>query len=598
MVRSIPKSWLHRGLAAGLVLLLVGMLSAQGADSTDDRLARLEELKRVDFATFVAELDALSEGTAQLSADQRERIEYLRGWQATYEGNHALAIDRLQALIQHATNPTIRFRSRSTIVNAFSLARRHTESFEHLNLLMEELPQQSDAAARAQALAVAAQLHNVVGQHEDSIKFTSQLLREATVPWIRCGAEALKADSGLKSGLLADVDSALVSSIDDCARNGEALIASSMRVTEAKLHLKHDRALAAISALQPHRSAIESTRYPYVISDMAVQLAKAHLAIGDLGEAEARAQEAIDITRPGENTEPLAEAWRVLADVASERGDYAAAFQALQRNAEVERANLDDIGQRALAFQLARYRTQAQKLEIEGLNQQNELLKLQQEVTKTAVQNARLSILLLLTVLGFAVFWALRTRKMQRHFQHLAQSDSLTGAASRPYFIEQSRRLLEKAERSGSHAALLIMDLDFFKTVNDDHGHAVGDEMLRRAADCCRDTLAPHGLFGRLGGEEFGFLLPGQSSEGAVALAEQCRVAVHQIYYGEPDSPSRLSASFGVATTADDGFDLRELLIAADAALYEAKRKGRNRVVHQTRRRSDRPAANPVAANS
>jgi diguanylate cyclase (GGDEF)-like protein len=466
------------------------------------------------------------------------------------------------------------------MINALSLARRYTESFEQLNALLEELPTQTDPAARAQALAVAAQLHNVVGQHEDSLRFTSQLLTEARLPWVRCGAETVKFDSGLKSGTIRAVDAELERAITDCSRNREHLFAGLLRVSSAKLHLSNDQPLAALEALTPHESEIQATQYGHLISDMAVQMARAYLVTGDLAAAERRAQQAIDITRSGENTEPLADAWRVLAEVASQRGEYAEAFKALQRNAEVERANLDDIGQRALAFQLARYRTQSQKLEIESLNQQNELLKLQQEVSTTAVQNARLSILLLLTVLGFGVVWFWRTRRMQQHFQHLAQSDSLTGAASRPHFMAQARQLLERAERSGQNVALIIMDLDFFKSVNDEHGHAVGDQMLQMAASCCLEASGRKGLFGRLGGEEFAFLLPNTPTKAAVELAERCRQDIHAIRYGPAEAGTRLSASFGVADSNDYGYDLRELLVAADGALYEAKRKGRNRVVH------------------
>lgn len=591
MKRPFATVGLLLGALAGWLLAP----SAFSSDSIESRLAEAELLKRGDHAAFVAELDALDRQAAGLSVGQRERLAYLRGWQTVFEGDYVRGIERLSGLVETAGDSVVRFRARATLINALSIARRHTESFEHLNLLIEDLPNQSDPNARAQALAVAAQLHNVVGQHQDSLRFTSLLLEESDVPWVRCGAEAVRADSGVKSGLLREVTAELTAAMNDCSRNGEYLFASVVRVAAAKIHLGNDQPLAALALLQEHEPEIQQTRYPHVISDMAVQMARAQLILGNLAEAERRAQQAIDITQSGESTEPLAKAWQVLAEVASQRGDYAEAYQALQRHAEVDRANLDDIGQRALAFQLARYRTQAQKLEIESLNQQNELLQLQQEVTTTAVQNARLSILLLLTVLGFAVVWALRTRKMQRHFQQLAQNDSLTGAASRPHFMNHGRQLLDKAQRSGGQAALLIMDLDFFKTVNDEHGHAVGDEMLRRAADCCRETLAPHGLFGRLGGEEFGFILPGKTAAEAIELADACRQAVHTIHYGPPEQPSRLSASFGVTSTAEEGFDLRDLLVAADGALYEAKRKGRNRVVHQPRRRNEAAAGTPAA---
>jgi diguanylate cyclase (GGDEF)-like protein len=153
--------------------------------------------------------------------------------------------------------------------------------------------------------------------------------------------------------------------------------------------------------------------------------------------------------------------------------------------------------------------------------------------------------------------------------------------------MAQARQLLEKAERSGQNVGLIIMDLDFFKSVNDEHGHAVGDQMLQQAAACCLEGPGRKGLFGRLGGEEFAFLLPNTQVEAAIELAERCRQDINAIRYGPSEAGARLSASFGVAVTDEHGYELRELLIAADGALYEAKRKGRNRVVHL----GGRPAA-------
>jgi diguanylate cyclase (GGDEF)-like protein len=251
---------------------------------------------------------------------------------------------------------------------------------------------------------------------------------------------------------------------------------------------------------------------------------------------------------------------------------------------EVDRAYLDDVGQRALAFELARHEARAKSLQIESLNRRNQVLELEQQVAAKDVQTARLSILLLLTVLASAIFWALRTRRMKRHFQNLAQSDSLTSVSSRPYFMDRAVARLEQLQRDDQHAALIVIDLDYFKNVNDQYGHAVGDDVLQRAAFACGILLEPSDLFGRLGGEEFA-ILSVVSMERAVALAERCRLALHEISFGSEEKPSTLSGSFGVASSEYSGYDLRSLLVHADAALYEAKRKGRNRVISQAPQR-------------
>lgn len=570
-----------RTALAGLLLFLcLGSAAALPDSSIDQQLARADAVKRSNFAEFTAALDGIASRGDALSQAQREHLAYLRAWQATFSGDYNEAIDALHGLVARASDPVIRFRSRSTLTNALTLARRHAESFEQLITLLEELPTQTDPDARAQALGVAAQLHYRVGQHADSQRYSAQLLKEGGPVWARCGAVTLQYDSRFRSGDLGGLEPLLEEAITTCVATDEQVFVGVLRVIAARLHLAKGRPRQAIDTLAPFADQVNATNYGHLIAETAVWLAAAHLELGELAAAERRAAEAIEASKDGESAEPLAEAWRIRAELANRRGDPATAFAALQRHGQIERAILNDLGQRALAFELARFRAQAQKLEIDGLSQQNQLLQLQQQVSDSAVANARLWILLLLSVLGFAVLLGLRSRRLQHHFQRQTQRDSLTGAASRPHFMSEARSLLAQAERSGQNVSLVIMDLDYFKRVNDEHGHAVGDEMLRRAAARCIEGPARHGLFGRLGGEEFAFLLPGLDAPAAIELMEPCRRAINTIDYGPRDATAKLSASFGVADSAVFGHGVTDLLMAADAALYEAKRKGRNRVVY------------------
>lgn len=126
-------------------------------------------------------------------------------------------------------------------------------------------------------------------------------------------------------------------------------------------------------------------------------------------------------------------------------------------------------------------------------------------------------------------------------------------------------------------ASLLLIDLDHFKSVNDNHGHTEGDQVLRRVVTTCQRYLHPYDVFGRLGGEEFGILLPECTAELAIERTEQIRAAICTSHEKNDDIP--ISASLGIASTAHHGYDLRQLLMAADEALYRAKRDGRNRVI-------------------
>ena len=160
----------------------------------------------------------------------------------------------------------------------------------------------------------------------------------------------------------------------------------------------------------------------------------------------------------------------------------------------------------------------------------------------------------------------------------LARRDGLTGIFNRQHFVGEAERLLQYCRKSDRVACLVLLDLDHFKQVNDTHGHAVGDRVLRRAVAACQAHLRSTDLFGRLGGEEFGVLLPECGLDQAVARVEQIRLAIASVSLGEDVPNVAVSASFGVATVANSGYELRQLMTDADDALYAAKREGRNRV--------------------
>jgi diguanylate cyclase (GGDEF)-like protein len=126
---------------------------------------------------------------------------------------------------------------------------------------------------------------------------------------------------------------------------------------------------------------------------------------------------------------------------------------------------------------------------------------------------------------------------------------------------------------------MILFDLDHFKLINDRYGHPTGDFVLKRTVSACKVHLDKNEIFGRFGGEEFGVLLPACGPEHARQRAEQLRVTIAGITAYQGSSKATVSASFGISTTSGSGHELGQLLAHADAALYEAKRTGRNRVV-------------------
>jgi len=175
-----------------------------------------------------------------------------------------------------------------------------------------------------------------------------------------------------------------------------------------------------------------------------------------------------------------------------------------------------------------------------------------------------------------------------KELEQAASTDAKTGLLNATVWQEAARRELARVDREEVGAAVLILDLDHFKSVNDDHGHLFGDAALLAVSTRLKAELRQYDVVGRFGGEEFVVMLPRVTAAEASAAAERLRAAIGSIAYDDfagtlidADSPARtrtLSVSIGVALFPDHGAELEELLHKADAALYVAKRTGRNRV--------------------
>lgn len=161
----------------------------------------------------------------------------------------------------------------------------------------------------------------------------------------------------------------------------------------------------------------------------------------------------------------------------------------------------------------------------------------------------------------------------------LAMTDPLTGAHNRRHFLEILENELARARRNHHGASLLVMDIDRFKSVNDNHGHDVGDQVIIEVVKISISMLRKNDVFARLGGEEFAILLPETSLEEANLIANRLCALIAQAKVQTPDTTVTFTVSCGV-TQVDEADDKPEqILKRADLALYKAKKDGRNKVI-------------------
>ncbi len=169
--------------------------------------------------------------------------------------------------------------------------------------------------------------------------------------------------------------------------------------------------------------------------------------------------------------------------------------------------------------------------------------------------------------------------RYQGRLETLVAMDELTGIANRRHFMTRLRDEVARSDRYAQAMSLLMIDVDHFKLVNDTHGHLAGDRVLKGIADAFREQIRETDILGRVGGEEFGVILPQSGSEEAQRAAERMRESIAQRRFPIPgETVHSMTISIGVATRTPDSFDFEELLKRADEAMYRAKAAGRNRV--------------------
>ena len=569
-------------LIAGCVFMMTGFTGAAFAAAPvdyDALIAQADKIKSSDNATFTTALKGLDAASASLSPSQRDFVRYLHAWQTAYSGDYDTALPQLNDIFEHSSDISLKVRAGVTSVNSLSIVAHYQEAYSRLSQLLELVPKTSNNDARMLAYAVASFLYERAGQYELAVNYADKSLAESSDAKASCKAMQIKLNALYRMGSLSELHEELPQDIQICVDANEPIWAALMRADIASMTIAQGRPAEAIRLLQSTYEDVVKTRYPPAVSSIDSALAVAYWKTGNADSANAYAHRAISDGVKHEITEALVDAYRVLYEVAKSSGDTAAALSWHEKYAVADKGYLNDASTRALAYQMVKQQVQEKKQQIEALNKKNQVLQLQQTLSAKNVVAGRLWIALLMTVLASIVLYAYRTKRSQLKFMNLARRDGLTGIFNRQHFIWEAERALEYAAKSVRDACVIVIDLDHFKQINDEHGHAAGDTVLKRTVAACQEQLRTLDVFGRLGGEEFGIFMPDCVPERAVDVAEAMRKTIAGLCDLEENAIAfPVYASFGISSARWSGYNLRQLLAHADSALYQAKREGRNRV--------------------
>lgn len=569
-----------RSVLLFLLLCPIALGEAENSEpqkSPAQQLELADSVKTSDHARFDRILERLLPLKPSFPEDTQWYFAYLKAWDIAYHGDYGSAVRRLNMIARESPRADMRIRAGTTLMNIDAEALQYDRAFRRLVELMSEVPQIHNRRASAQLYATAAILYNKVGEYDLAISSADHLLVPGSPGSDQCKGHYFKLLAIYHKGQLRIGDPQIDLTRQICGDSGELMLSNSLRILLAKLQLSKGNSVAALALLSKHASEVQETGYAELISMFDSVLAEAYLQTGDPRHAEKYARRVITTSSEQKYSESLAHAYKVLYLVSKARGNTDAALSWYEKYAAADKGYLNEVSAKSLAYQKVKQRVQSSRAQTETAQKQNRILQLQQTLSEKVAETRGLYAALLLGVLVVLSAWVWRLLRAQRRLRTLAEHDSLTGISNRQHFVDAASGLLNSCRRAGGECSLILLDLDHFKLVNDNHGHAVGDAVLKQTVVACQEQMRSSDLFGRLGGEEFGILLPNCRLAVAVAQAERIRGAIAALSNASHETPD-VSASIGVASTARASYELRQLMIHADDALYRAKRNGRDRV--------------------
>jgi diguanylate cyclase (GGDEF)-like protein len=552
------------------------------APGTAALLAQTEGLRTTDHPRFLSLLKALHQQAANMSTHERWQLRYLDAWQASYQGDYSNADPAFQNIIDHSGDATLVAKASALLMDDMGNSKRYEEAFELANRLVTDLPKTHDDVARFMVLFYVSQLLRSAGQYDLAANYVRDMAGAGPSGHVSCQPMTMLLTVLYESHKLTSASAELQRGIDACDAARQSVFTDTLWLVKASLYLDENQPRRALELLDRIAPSVRADQYYSSSMAFQVELAQAYEKLSDDDNARKAAVAALAIAEPDDISESLRDNYHVLYSIEKKHGNPTAALGYYEHYVAQDIGYLNDISARTLAYDEVQQHTLAQKLETEQLSKQNNILQLEQALANKAVETSRLYIVLLLLALASIVFWLLRLKRSQLRFKELSSIDGLTGIFNHQHFMVEAERSLRLLEKKHGNACLAFIDLDHFKQVNDTHGHAIGDAVLRRAVAICQQHLRPTDLFGRLGGEEFGILLHDCTRESGMVIADRIRIAMEATRVDGEGYAISFSASVGIASTQLCGYALQPLCREADAALYRAKRAGRNRVIADT----------------
>ncbi|GAB4174293.1 MAG: GGDEF domain-containing protein [Wenzhouxiangellaceae bacterium] len=532
------------------------------------------------WAELRAELAMLDQRRDTLSVDDRLQMDLIRARMLALDNRPDEAIDALAEALnppQPAERLAIRLRALQLATNILVFYERFQEAFRYYREALSLAPEVDDPNLRAVTWIVASDLHTRVGEYATALDYAERALTEAGASGVmrtRCVALYQRGLAYTGLGQAAEARDDLLRAASICRTIPDPIYAGQALVALAELPdtAPADRQRRLQEATDLFRQA------RYLEGELKSRALLASLAVheGNLALATQWLEPVMDwIPEPG-NHESRARALEVAALLARRQGDLERAYElTLQARAQLRR-HVNSLREMQLTLLLSALNEQDKARELA-------LLRSREQTARLALANQRRDTVVAywlaasaVAVLLLLILLVMRSFREHRDLRRQAEPDSLTGLYTHTQFFELARRQFERTRAEDEPFVLVLADIDLFKQVNDEYGHLMGDEVLRRVGARFREAFGESALIGRTGGEEFAVALPRSTLDDALAMIGKLREHLNRRRHDEREPA--ITLSFGVAARQREK-SLDHLFSRADQALYDAKEGGRNRIV-------------------
>ncbi len=549
------------------------------AQSIEVRVTEVERLAiSRHWRDSEAAIVALESEFDQLSAEQRLRLEYVRARNLALVGDYSRSQSRLHALLSEKLSPGLRTQVITTAISVAANRGDWQQAFIWLNEGLADVDH--DNVSSAGLHGAASFIYSLVGEPERALELARtavSLIETDPDPRHLCRALSDLSLAEERSGMdrLAEVSRAR--QIEACRAAEDPVFLANAISGAGRVALRQGRIDDALRWAEQAIAAASNSGFQGGVWTSKRLMAEVLLASNDpSGEAENLLRDTIQHRRDQSAAYEVAELHQLLARALELRGAHVEANAQLRHALDARDVADQEARERRLVYLRSQFDSVLKEERIKRLEAQKEVASLELAATDRWRVMLAFGVLAMLVIAGLLTGLLRRSMRERRRYRWLSERDGLTRLLNYQRLRQLGEHAFDRFSVTGRPLTAVVADIDLFKQINDRHGHAAGDAVLRMLGSWISEAVGDRGEAGRSGGEEFTLLLD-MNGEEARLLVERLRAAIRPVEVF--DASVAFTLSFGIAEAGPHTGDLEQLLREADMALYQAKRLGRNCVM-------------------